>query len=143
MFTIAILPPLMAYIWYKLIHKEHFKIKWIHLPWGYLLGLSFVYGYMNLIIHQIGFYELFFTDIQLGKEGAQETVDEFLNQYGRKHRHFLHGVFHGAINAVVFGVPILSLLTIVTEQTKKWFWKHWLLVLFMSLVCGGLISEFI
>ena len=91
----------------------------------------------------MGFYELFFTDIMTGKEGAQEIVDEFLGKYGDKHRHFGHGVFHGAINAFVFALPFVALHAILENKTFKYVMLHFLYWLVTSMVIGGLISEFV
>lgn len=111
----------------------------------FLLALSFtlVFGYMNLIIHQMGFYELFFTDIMLGSEEAQAIVNEFLGKYGEKHRHFGHGVFHGAINAFVFALPFLAIYGILEHKSKRHILGHFFYWLITSIIIGGLISAFV
>ena len=109
----------------------------------FILSIGFVYGYMNMIIHQLGFYELFFTDITLGKSGAQEVVDEFMTEYGTKHRHFGHGVLHGAINAFLFALPMVAVFTIIHNKGFKYLLYHFLFWLVASLFIGGLISAFV
>jgi len=52
---------------------------------AFLLSFTLVYGYINLIIHQMGFYELFFTDIMKGSEEAKLITQDFLSKYGQKH----------------------------------------------------------
>ena len=98
---------------------------------------------MNLVIHQMGFYELFFTDIMKGSEEAQRTVDEFLSKYGRKHRHLGHGIFHGVINAVVFWVPIIGSYCIMLNKGWKHFWVHFGYAFITSVVISGLIASFV
>jgi len=102
-----------------------------------------VYGYINLIIHQMGFYELFFTDIMKGSKDAESIVQEFMSQYGRKHRHFGHGVFHGIINAFVFALPFLGINAILEKKNKKYLILHLSYWLFTSAIIGGLISQFV
>ncbi len=100
-------------------------------------------GYINLVIHQMGFYELFFTDIMMGKEESKRVVEEFLAQYGDKHRHFGHGVFHGAINAFVFALPFIALHAILEQKPLKYVLLHFFYWLITSIIIGGLISEFV
>jgi len=45
------------------------------------LSYILVFGYTNLVIHQLGFYELFFTDIVRGDETAKHVVEDFLSKY--------------------------------------------------------------
>jgi len=153
-FLIAFLPLIIAYFWYQPNSK---MAKWagvddfiklstlrpLQMLWAFLLSFTLVYGYINLIIHQLGFYELFFTDIMKGSEEAKQITEEFLAKYGQKHRHFGHGVFHGAINAFVFALPFISFQAMLTEQKTRYVVFHFGYWLVMSMVIGGLISEFV
>lgn len=91
----------------------------------------------------MGFYELFFTDIMKGSAEAESIVQEFMSQYGQKHRHFGHGVFHGVINAFVFALPFVGISTILDKKNKKYFIHHFSYWLITSALIGGLISEFV
>lgn len=91
----------------------------------------------------MGFYELFFTDIMLGNEESEKFVNEFLNQYGDKHRHFGHGVFHGIINACIFAIPFIGGITILEKKDKSYFIHHFSYWLVTSAIIGGCISEFV
>lgn len=110
---------------------------------AFLLSVSIVYGYMNLVIHQLGFYELFFTDIMQGNQASKEVVDTFLAKYGQKHRHFGHGVFHGAINAFVFIGPFLGYSLLLERKKKGYLLLHFSYWLVTSMVIGGLIAAFV
>ena len=129
-FLIAFIPLIIGYYWY---HPNSFISKYSKIKFTnfkeisaakilmlFLLSLTLVYGYINLIIHQMGFYELFFTDIMLGNQESEKIVTEFLGKYGDKHRHFGHGVFHGIINAVVFALPFVTISAILDNQNKKY-----------------------
>lgn len=153
-FLIAFIPLVLAFFWY---HPNSKIVKWANqdiqinlaaLPfktiiWAFLLSFTLVYGYINLIIHQMGFYELFFTDIMKGSAEAKQITTEFLEKYGDKHRHFGHGVFHGVINAFVFALPFISFQAILTEQKTRYVVFHFGYWLITSMIIGGLISQFV
>ncbi|MEO1514081.1 MAG: DUF1761 family protein [Bacteroidota bacterium] len=152
-FLIAFIPLIIGCYWYhpnSLISK-YSKIKFTgfkEISVGkivtlFLLSLTLVYGYINLTIHQMGFYELFFTDIMLGNQESERIVNEFLNKYGDKHRHFGHGVFHGIINAVVFALPFVTIGAILDNRGKKYILHHFTFWLITSAIIGGCISEFV
>jgi len=151
-FLISFVPLLIAIIWYhpnslKLFNIEGkyalVGVKWYQWIVGFLLSGLIVYGNMLLVIHQLGFYELFFTDIMMGKEDSKLLVDEFLGEYGRKHRNFKHGVFHGTINAFIFALPFVVFNAFFEQKRGKIILLHFAYWLITSMVIGGLISEFI
>ncbi len=152
-FTIAFIPFILGYYWY---HPKSFISKWsgesfrmprefsfLQLFLLFILSFTLVYGYINLIIHQMGFYELFFTDIMMGSKEAETIVQEFLGKYGDKHRHFGHGVFHGIINAFVFALPFVGVTAILDKKNKKYVVHHFTYWLLTSAIMGGCISEFV
>lgn len=152
-FLISFIPLLVGWAWYgsrspvvkvfRINANTKPSISVVKLVLLYVLSLGFVYGYMNMIIHQLGFYELFFTDIMLGKEGAQDIVSDFLARHGNKHRHFGHGLLHGVINAFLFALPIVVAFSIIENKHFKYLAYHFLYWLITSMIIGGLISEFI
>ncbi len=153
-FLISFVPLLIAYLWYRPgsfilnffgENQQAAKIKLspLKISLAFVLSGSFVYGYMNLIIHQLGFYELFFTDIMKGSEEAKQITDEFLSKYGEKHRHFGHGVLHGALNAFSFTLPMIGLFAIIDNKKMSFVSLHFSYCLVMSMIIGGLISEFV
>ncbi len=153
-FLIAFIPLIIAYFWYQ---PNSRIAKWAGVPdfidlttlrplqilWAFLLSFTLVYGYINLIIHQMGFYELFFTDIMKGSAEAKQITEEFLAKYGDKHRHFGHGVFHGAINAFVFALPFIGLHALLAGKKTQYVVFHFSYWLVTSMIIGGLISEFV
>ncbi len=152
-FLIAFVPFMTGLVWYHpkfglakgrnatfSVQKRFSILQWILL---FLFSFTLVYGYINLIIHQMGFYELFFTDIMKGSAEAQTIVDEFMGKYGNKHRHFGHGVFHGAINALVFVLPIISFFAMLENRGSRFVWYHFSYWLVTSILIGGLISAFV
>jgi len=152
-FLIAFIPLIIGMYWYhpNSFISKYSKIQFIDIKELrfskvlilFLLSLTLVYGYINLIIHQMGFYELFFTDIMTGNKDSELIVNDFLSKYGNKHRHFGHGVFHGAINAFVFALPFVSISAILDNRDKKYIIHHFLYWLITSIIIGGFISEFV
>lgn len=98
---------------------------------------------MNLIIHQLGFYELFFTDIMMGSEEAKQITSEFHCKYGRKHRHFGHGVLHGGLNAFFLPLPMIGFFALLGAKKMKFVGLHFSNWLVTSMIICGLISEFV
>ncbi len=152
-FLISFVPMILGLFWY---HPKSGIRKWsgesfIHpsklsLPqiiFCFVLSFALVYGYINTVIHQLGFYELFFTDIMLGSDEAKNIVSEFLGKYGDKHRHFGHGVLHGVINALIFALPFLGITAILDQKSKRYLIYHFSFWLITSAIVGGLIAEFV
>ena len=153
-FLIAFVPLIIGAFWY---HPNSPMLRWANVEdfkkpsqigigkiiLAFILSFTLVYGYINMIIHQMGFYELFFTDIMLGSEEAVQVTQDFLSKYGQKHRHFGHGAFHGAINAFVFALPFIALHALIENKTFRYVilnFSYWLVT---SIIIGGLISEFV
>jgi len=153
-FLIAFVPLIIAYLYY---HPKSFfvnrwgndelfnpaKIKLSQLLFAFILSFAVVYGYINLVIHQMGFYELFFTDIMQGNETSIKVVEEFLEKYRYKHRHFGHGIFHGLINAFVFALPFVGFQTLIAQKDRRFLLLHFVYWLITSIILGGLIAQFV
>ncbi len=153
-FLISFIPLIIAAFWYHPASplmkwlgndtlQNPLKLSFLKIVWAFILSFTLVYGYINLVIHQMGFYELFFTDIMRGSEEAKQIANEFLAKYGDKHRHFGHGVFHGVINAFVFALPFLSFNALLEKSNNKIVLVHFLYWIVTSAIIGGLISEFV
>lgn len=109
----------------------------------FILSIALVYGYINLVIHQMGFYELFFTDIMLGNQESEKIASDFLSKYGDKHRHLGHGVLHGIITSLLFPLPFISAIAILEKKSKSYVIHHFSYWLITSAIVGGCISEFV
>lgn len=150
-FLIAFVPLILGYFWYDpqrpdirrvgLTGVENFTV--LKKLFFFLSSLSIVYVYMNLVIHQLGFYELFFTDIMKGSESAQQIVDEFMSLYGGKHRHLGHGILHGALNAVLLWVPVIGSYCILSNRSWLHFRVHFIYAFVATVIVSGLIAAFV
>ena len=135
---IAFIPLIAFYLFY--FRKNNGNLSIIQWLLAYLCSLAFTYTNMTLVVHQVGFYELFFTDIMKGNAGAQQTVTDFLTIYGDKHRHIGHGLLHGAINWICFGIPILLFCSFLSNEIKSELKKHTLIWLLVSMLIGALLA---
>lgn len=152
-FLISFIPLIIGYYWYnpnsyiakwsgeEFKNPQKFSITQIAIC--FLLSFALVYGYMNLVIHQMGFYEIFFTDIMLGDKEAEKIVQDFLGKYGDKYRYFKHGAFHGIINAFVIALPFIGFHAILDKRSIKYVAYHFLYWLITSVIMGGCIAEFV
>jgi len=152
-FLISFIPLIIGYLWYQpnnrigrwageqTINPRELSFKQVLVC--FVMSLTLIYGYINLIIHQMGFYELFFTDIMMGSEEAQIIVDQFMSQYGDKHRHLGHGIFHGVINAFVFALPFTTFYALLGGKGVKSVVYHLGYWIVTSAVIGGLIGAFV
>lgn len=150
---ISLIPLVIGYFWYhpnskirnwsKINFVDYGDLKIKQVVALFIFSATLIFGYINIVIHQMGFYELFFTDIMMGSDEAQIIVDNFLNEYGNKHRHFGHGVFHGIINAFVFALPFIGIHAILEGRGLKYVLHHFLFWLVTSAIVCGLISEFV
>ncbi len=148
---ISLIPLAFAAIWYNpslgLSTKAGipFSIGGNPLKWilFFICSYALMFVYVNLIIHQVGFYELFFTDIMRGSVEAKEVAEAFLAEYGDKHRHFGHGAFHGAILGTFLALPFLAILYLTDGKSLRWVLTHFGYWMITSIVTGGLIAEFV
>ncbi len=152
-FLISFLPLLLGIFWYHpnspiskwsgVKFANPLTMSWLKIVLLFVLSFALVFGYINLVIHQMGFYELFFTDIMRGSEEAKQVVAAFLEKYGDKHRHFGHGIFHGLINAFAFALPFVTAHTILDDRSVKYWAHHFSFWLVTSMLIGGLIAAFV
>ncbi len=149
---ISLIPVALAFLWYHpqgvftkqvIPQNDDFQLSWKRLVFLYPMSFLLLFGYTNLVIHQISFYELFFTDIMRGDESAKQVASDFLAQYGDKHRHLGHGVFHGVINAITFPMTIIGMLCILTGKSRQFLLYHVSYWFVTTVVVCGLISEFV
>jgi len=154
----AFIPLIIGAIWYN--PKIGFGKTWVRLTgkseeelaagnMPLIMGLAYVFSLLvcsaliNFAIHQYGFYQLFFTDIMMEKAGAQETVDTFMAQYGNKHRHFMHGGFHGLIFAFVTALPMIGINALFERRGFKYIALHFGYWLICSFLMGGILCQFV
>ncbi len=152
-FLISFLPLLIGFFWYNPkssisrwageSYRSPRDFRPAQILMLFFLSFLLVYGFINLVIHQLGFYELFFTDIMKGSTEAEKVVADFLSVYGDKHRHFGHGVLHGVLNAFMFALPFIGAHAVLDRKSKRYVVYHFSYWLITCAIVGGCISEFV
>ncbi len=155
-FVAAVIPILLGYAWY---HPAVFGQSWMKSAglfesdlhrgrMGVILGLTYFFSLLiaralaGIVIHQDGFFALFAMEYSAGDTEIRTLVDDILNTYGDKHRHFGHGVLHGGIAALFFAVPAMAINALFERRPWKYSLIHagyWFLCLALM---GGLICQF-
>lgn len=151
---IAFVPLILGFVWYQpkmpwirwIGDRDPLRIQrpsFIKLLLLYGLSAALVFVYMNLIIYQIGFYELFFTDVMRGDQESKRIAEEFLAVYGHKHRHLGHGLFHGLIDAFALALPFIAFYSVVEKTDRKRTMVHFGFWAICSTLIGGLVAQFV
>lgn len=135
-------PKVMGTIWMNASGMTTEKAKGANMP--LVFGLSFFFSLMlalsmnSLTIHQFNVPSLFVTNGQPPAEGSPEAlfIAEFLSKYGGLHRTFAHGLIHGIITTIFFGLPIMA--TNALFEMKSW--KYILVNLAYWVICIGIMG---
>jgi hypothetical protein len=78
-----------------------------------------------------------------GDEDATALVEDLMDRYGDKHRHFGHGALHGGIAAIFLALPIVGILALF--ERRRWTYVaihagYW----FVSFtLMGGVLCQFL
>lgn len=149
----AFIPLILGFIWYRpnvfgtrLANATGESIEQITQPKSfgkialiYLFSLLLSYIMMLVSVHQIGVFQLFFLDASFAEASSEfrTYTNEFLTEYGSRHRTFGHGMIHGAEASFFFGLATLGTSALLTGKPLKSIWIHlgfW--VIACSLVAG-------
>ncbi len=149
----AFIPLIIGFIWYqpnafgnRLANTTGESIEQITKPKSigqialiYLLGLFLSYVMTLVSVHQIGVFQLFFLEESFADTSSEfrRFTNDFLAQYGTRHRTFGHGMIHGAEASFLFSLAILGISALLTGKSLKSIWIHvgfW--VLTCSLMAG-------
>ena len=92
----------------------------------YLFGLLLSYIMMLVSVHQIGVFQLFFLESSFADASSEfrSFTNDFLAQYGTRHRTFGHGMIHGAEASFCFSLAILGISALLTGKSLKSIWVH-------------------
>lgn len=155
----ALIPTVIGFIWYnpKVMGTAWMnasgmtedKAKGANMP--LIFGLSFFFSLMlamsmnSLTIHQFNVPSLFVVNGQAPAEGTPEAtfIADFLSKYGTLHRTFTHGLVHGIINVLFFGLPIMA--TNAMFERKGWKYvaintAYWVIAIG---IMGGIVCAWV
>jgi len=149
----ALIPLILGGIWYqpkvfgtRLANSTGESIEQITQPKSigkialiYLFSLLLSYIMAAVSVHQLGVFQLFFLDANFVDASSEfrTFTNDFLAQYGERHRTFGHGMVHGAEASFFFSLAILGISALLTGKPLKSIWVHvgfW--VVCCSLIAG-------
>ena len=92
----------------------------------YLFSVILAYVLTLMSVHQIGVYQLFFTDPEIANANSEASlfIKDFMAKYGRRHRSFGHGVVHGAEAGFMFGITLFGITTLMQGKPLRRIWIH-------------------
>lgn len=154
-FLAALVPLVTGFIWYGPLFgntwmkemgftKESLADKNMALTFilSYVFSFLVAFFLQFIVIHQGG---VFSTLLESGSTELQgETLayfEDFMAKYGTNYRTFKHGVLHGTMSAVLFVLPILSIIAMFERKTVKYVAinaGYWIITL---AIMGGILCE--
>lgn len=151
----AFFPLILGYIWY---HPTILGTKLSQLtgdplpekrPIGkiiliYLFSVILAYILALMSVHQTAIFQLFFMDPELADINSKYHVfiNEFMAEYGDRHRSFGHGMIHGAEAGLFFGLSFFGITTLMQNKPLKLVWIHLVFWILCCSLMAGLICEF-
>ena len=111
---------------------------------SFIMSILLAYLLQYLVIHQTGVLSLL-----VGQEGFDDPnsavrgfFNDFMELYGDEHRTFGHGALHGAIAAIFFVMPVITINSLFERRNWRYVTIHtgyWLITLVLM---GGVLGQF-
>src|SRR5215217_4881807 len=111
----------------------------------YVFGLMLSMMLMGVVIHQMSVYSVLMNEPGLNDPNSElgKYVSDFMAKYGRNFRTFKHGVLHGTMTALFFGIPVMGTVSLFEQRSFSYFAVHmgyWIITLALM---GGVICQFL
>lgn len=158
LFGAALIPMIVGFIYYN---EKLFGNAWINssgktkeeLQTGnmaiilllcYILSFLMALGLSGLAIHQQGVMQLFAMHPDYLTTGTEvgDLYANVMSKFGESHRTFGHGALHGAIDAVLIMLPIVSINALFERRGAKYIGIHFLYWLTTWVLMAGVICQF-
>jgi hypothetical protein len=157
--TTALIPLVIGFIWY---HPKVFGNIWMRLN-GFtpdnmkkgnmpiMFGATYLFSLMMsllitaLVIHQAHLQSIVMNEEGLGKSGSevQQLLDTFILKYGNNFRTFKHGMFHGAMAAIFFALPLVGINALFERRGFKYIFLHAGYWFISIMLMGGVLCQWI
>jgi len=151
----AFLPLILGFIWYhpkvlgtKLAQINGESVEFVRstgkIVLIYLFSILLAYILTILSVHQSAIYQLFILDPEFANASSKysQFINEFMAEYGDRHRSFGHGLIHGAEAGLFFGLAFLGITTLIQNKPFKLIWIHLGFWICCCSLMAGLICEF-
>lgn len=158
LFLAALIPMAVGFVWYhpKVMGEAWMKASGVtpEMAKGgnmaVIFGVSFLFAFMmstfinGVVIHQNHFFSTLMNEPGLQDPNSEvgRYAADFVAKYGKNFRTFKHGVFHGVIAAIFFGLPLLGTTALFERKTFKYIFinfGYWAITLGLM---GGVICAF-
>lgn len=141
-------PALFGNAWMKVAGKTKEELKGTNMPLVFIftaiLGIFLGVGLSGLTNHQTGLLQLFATHPDFTSEGSEihAMYEHMMTQFGDRHRSFGHGALHGALAALMFALPIVSVNAMFERRGAKYIFIHFGYWLVCMCLIGGVVCHF-
>ena len=110
----------------------------------YLFSLLGSFTFSSLVVHQSGVVQLFLMDPDMADPGSAvgQYVNDFMANYGDRHRSFGHGFIHGIEGGLFVGLMMIASLAIFERKSWKYITinlGYWIVSLSLM---GGLMCAY-
>jgi len=143
----------IGFIWY---HPKVFGTIWMRetglteekLKGGNMLmifGMSIVYAFLisfflqMIVIHQFGAFGMVGGDPTL----AKPSFEAFMADYGSAFRTYKHGMFHGFIAGLFFGLPVVGINALFERKSWKYILVNSGFWIVSFTIMGGIICGWV
>ncbi len=152
--AVAFIPLIVGFIWY---HPAVFGKPWMQsaeiseeraqsgnmvkiFALTYLFSFFAAYLLALFAIHQTSIYQLLMGDASLAN--ADQIINDFMIEYGDRHRSFSHGALHGFELALLTGLSFIGIPAMFERRPFKYTMIHtgfWIIsfVLMGGILCAG------
>ncbi len=154
----ALIPLVIGHFWYGNLFKKQWlryaeisneRAESINLPKVLILSyiFSILASYIVIIysVHQMALFQVFLFDpaTQDASSSISQSINDFMANYGTRHRTFGHGVIHGMELGLFISLPLIGMHTLFENKSFKYALIHigfWVTCLALM---GGVLCKFL
>ena len=105
----------------------------------YVLSVMLSFLFISIVLHQGSVFSLLMPEVLEAGTKEQALFNEFIADYGDRHRSFTHGMAHGLFSSLLFAFPIIAINAIFERKSWRYVLIHvgyWTLTLVLM---GGIL----
>ncbi len=157
--VVAIIPLIVGFVWYQPnvfgkawlksaeITKERAQSGNILILFGlaYLFSILAAYMLAMITVHQTGIAQLFFMDpiMEDANSEAMKLITSLRDNFGDRHRTFGHGFIHGIEAGLLFGLPLIGIVTLFERRSFKYAIIHIGYYMLCFGLMGGILGAYL
>jgi hypothetical protein len=154
-FSTALIPLAVGFVWYGPLFGKAWMIETglteekpgprkMMVVFGFCLFFSLMLAFFlpSLVIHQSGIISTMMGEPGIPSDPmSNPDYKMMMDKYGQNFRTFKHGLFHGVLSAIFFGLPLMGINALFEQKSWKYIFMHlgyWALTLGLM---GGVICQ--